>query len=42
MNIKTKHAIAKAIEKFMYDNGLCQDTRIYFSNKCYDYDFLQT
>jgi hypothetical protein len=38
MNIKTKHAIAKAIETFMYDTGLCQDTRIYFSNKCYNYD----
>ena len=33
---KTK--VAKTIEKFIRKYGLDSDVRIYFSNKCWDYD----
>ena len=33
-----KVTVAKRIEKFIKEYGLDSDVRIYFSNKCWDYD----
>jgi hypothetical protein len=33
-----KVKIAKAIEAYLYKHDLNQDVRIYFSNKCWDYN----